>query len=314
MKRPFAMILPFSSFTNDPRRASALSIDRICSFANLGLPLVSAAMAQNSRQQQILDLVRQRGFMSIETLADHFSVTPQTIRRDINQLSDRELLQRYHGGAGLPSSVENTAYQTRQVQCLEEKRRIAQLTARHIPNDASLFINIGTTTEEVARALLNHRGLRIITNNLHVASIMSQNSGFEVIVAGGVVRSRDRGIVGEPTIDFLGQFKADFGIIGISGIDADGSLLDFDHREVRASKCIIANSSQVFLVSDHSKFGRNPMVRLGNLSDLDAFFTDRQPPPAIGDLLEKSDVRLHVADEATMATAGPENAAAAGRR
>ncbi|HTO85027.1 MAG TPA: DeoR/GlpR family transcriptional regulator [Methylomirabilota bacterium] len=274
-------------------------------------------MVQSPRQQQILALVRQRGFMSIEALADHFSVTPQTIRRDINQLSDRELLQRYHGGAGLPSSVENIAYQTRQVQELEEKRRIAQLVARHIPNDASLFINIGTTTEEVARALLSHRGLRIITNNLHVASIMSQNAGFEVIVAGGVVRSRDRGIVGEPTIDFLGQFKADFGIIGISGIDADGSLLDFDHREVRASKCIIANSSQVFLVSDHTKFGRNPMVRLGNLSDLDAFFTDQQPPPAICDLLEKSDVRLHVADEATIATEGPESAPAApaaGRR
>ena len=274
-------------------------------------------MAQNSRQQQILDLVRQRGFMSIETLADHFSVTPQTIRRDINQLTDRELLQRYHGGAGLPSSVENIAYQTRQVQFLEEKRRIAQLVARHIPNDASLFINIGTTTEEVARALLNHRGLRIITNNLHVASIMSQNADFEVIVAGGVVRGRDRGIVGETTIDFLGQFKADFGIIGISGIDADGSLLDFDHREVRASKCIIANSSQIFLVSDHSKFGRNPMVRLGNLRDLDAFFTDRTPPAAICELLEESDVRLHVADAATMVAEGQEAplpAPAAGRR
>jgi len=268
-------------------------------------------MVQNPRQQQILDLVRKRGFMSIEALADHFSVTPQTIRRDINQLSDRELLQRYHGGAGLPSSVENIAYQTRQVQELEEKRRIAQLAARHIPNDASLFINIGTTTEEVARALLSHRGLRIITNNLHVASIMSQNAGFEVIVAGGVVRSRDRGIVGEPTIDFLGQFKADFGIIGISGIDVDGSLLDFDHREVRASQCIIANASQVFLVSDHTKFGRNPMVRLGNLSDLDAFFTDRPPPPAICDLLEKSDVRLHVADDAPAATELPESAVAA---
>src|SRR4029453_5800863 len=122
-------------------------------------------MAQNSRQQQILDLVRQRGFMSIEALADHFSVTPQTVRRDINQLCDRELLQRYHGGAGLPSSVENIASPARQIPWLEEKRRIAQLTVRHIPNDASLFINIGTTTEEVARALLRHRRLRVIHNN-----------------------------------------------------------------------------------------------------------------------------------------------------
>src|SRR6185312_10507149 len=279
MKRGFAMILPrFLRFRMiRVRRPRCQSTDYVLFRMREVVP-----MAQNSRQQQILDLVRQRGFMSIESLADHFSVTPQTIRRDINQLSDRELLQRYHGGAGLPSSVENIAYQTRQVQELEEKRRIAQLVARHIPNDASLFINIGTTTEEVARALLSHRGL-----------------------------------VGETTIDFLGQFKADFGIIGISGIDADGSLLDFDHREVRASKCIIANSSQVFLVGDHSKFGRNPMVRLGNLRDLDAFFTDRPPPPAIRELLEESDVRLHVADAATMVAEGqetPQQAPAVGRR
>ena len=72
-------------------------------------------------------------------------------------------------------------------------------------------------------------------------------------------------------------------------------MLDFDHREVRASKCIMTNSRQVFLVSDHSKFGRNAMVRLGNLGELDAFFTDKMPPPAICDLLAENDVRLHVA-------------------
>ena len=205
---------------------------------------------------------------------------------------------------GKGPSVENVAYQTRLVQCLDEKRRIASLVAQHIPDEASLFINIGTTTEEVARALLSHRGLRIITNNLNVASIMSQNEDFEVIIAGGVVRSRDQGIVGETTIDFLDQFKVDFGVIGISGIDADGSLLDFDHREVRASKCIIANSRQVFLVADHTKFGRNAMVRLGTLLDLDAFYTDRRPPREIQKLMEKNDIHLFVAEAPETEEAG----------
>jgi len=254
-------------------------------------------MNHELRHEQILDLVRQRGFVSVEALAEHFDVTPQTIRRDVNLLCSQERLRRYHGGAGLPSSVENTAYQARQVHCLEEKRRIAQLVARHIPDDASLFINIGTTTEEVARALLRHRGLRVITNNLQVASILSQNEDFEVIVAGGVVRSRDRGVVGETTIDFLGQFKVDFGIIGISGIDVDGSLLDFDHREVRASRCIIANSRQIFLVTDHTKFGRRAMVRLGSLQDIDAIFTDRRPPASIVAKLSEHGVVLHMVDE-----------------
>ena len=254
-------------------------------------------MPQNARQQQIIDLVRQRGFVSIEALAEHFAVTPQTVRRDINQLCERELLRRYHGGAGLPSSVENVAYKTRQILFHEEKRRIAQLAARHIPDGASLFINIGTTTEEVAVALLEHSHLRVITNNLHVASILSENDRFEVIVAGGELRSRDRGIIGMATVDFISQFKVDFGIIGISGIDADGSLLDFDPREVRVSQAIIANSRQVFLVADHSKFGRNPMVRLGSLAELDAFFTDEPPPPAIAALLSENDVQLFIADD-----------------
>ncbi len=162
-------------------------------------------MPQNARQQQIIDLVRQRGFVSIEALAEHFAVTPQTVRRDINQLCERELLRRYHGGAGLPSSVENVAYKTRQILFHEEKRRIAQLAARHIPDGASLFINIGTTTEEVAVALLEHSHLRVITNNLHVASILSENDRFEVIVAGGELRSRDRGIIGMATVDFISQ-------------------------------------------------------------------------------------------------------------
>jgi DeoR family glycerol-3-phosphate regulon repressor len=253
-------------------------------------------MDHNARQGEILDLVRQQGFVSIDALAEHFAVTPQTVRRDVNDLCERNLLRRYHGGAGLPSSVENTAYQVRQVQCLEEKKRIARLVARHIPDQASLFINIGTTTEEVARALLDHSALRVITNNLHVSSIFSQKLDFEVIVAGGVLRHRDHAIIGEAAVDFINQFKVDYGIIGISGIDSDGSLLDFDPREVRVSQAIIANSRQVFLVADHSKFGRNAMVRLGNLADLDAFFTDAPPPPAIRELIAASDVRLHVAD------------------
>ena len=136
--------------------------------------------ARDRRQNHILSLVRRHGFVSIEALAQQLEVTPQTIRRDINELCEDARLQRYHGGAGLPSSVENLSYSTRQVLCLEEKKRIAREVARHIPDHASLFINIGTTTEEVAKALLDHAGLRVITNNLNVANIMSGNPDFEV--------------------------------------------------------------------------------------------------------------------------------------
>lgn len=257
--------------------------------------------ARSRRRDEILELVRRQGFVTIEALARRFTVTPQTIRRDINELCGAAKLRRYHGGAGLPSSVENLAYATRQVLLLEEKTRIAAELATRIPDRASLYINIGTTTEAVAGALMAHAGLRVITNNLNVASIMSRNPDFEVIVAGGLVRSRDQGIVGEATIDLIRQFKVDFAIIGISGIDRDGTLLDYDYREVRVAQAIVGNARQTFLAADHSKFGRDPMVRLGHVSQLDALFTDRPPPETFQRLLEESDVALHVAGEAVSA-------------
>ena len=267
-------------------------------FANENEPHREAVQVASSEQRraQIVDLVRRQGFVSTEALAQLFAVTPQTVRRDINALCDEAVLQRHHGGAALASSVENIAYPDRQVLCIEEKRRIAQLVAGHIPDHASLFINLGTTTEEVAKALLRHVGLRVITNNLNVAALLSGKPDFEVIVAGGVVRARDRGIVGEATVDLIRQFRVDYGVIGISGIDLDGTLLDFDYQEVRVAQAIVANSRHVYLCADHTKFGRNALVRLGGLEDIDSLFTDAAPPPALQQRVEAADVALFVAD------------------
>ena len=228
------------------------------------------------RQQKTLELVRERGYISLEELAQYFDVTPQTIRRDINQLADEGLLRRYHGGAAHDSSVENTEYTMRVGYMLEEKLRIAEAVAAAVPDHASLFINIGTTTESIAHALLNHTGLKIITNNLNVAKILSTKEDFEVLIASGRVRP-DGGVIGQATADFFKQFKADYALIGISGIDEDGTLLDFDFQEVCVSQEILSSARQVFLAADSSKFGRNAMIRLGSLKQVDSIFTDQQP-------------------------------------
>jgi len=165
-----------------------------------------------------------------------------------------------------------------------------------VPDGCSLIINIGTTTEAIARELLHHKGLRVITNNLNVAAILSDNPDCEVIVAGGVVRARDRGIVGEVTVEFIRQFKVDIGLIGISGIEADGTLRDYDYREVNVAKSIIEHSREVWLAADHSKFNRPAMVELARLSQIDVLYTDAAPPPPFAALLAEAGVQLTVAD------------------
>lgn len=226
-------------------------------------------------------MARTRGRVSVDDLAVKFEVTPQTIRKDLNDLCERRMLSRVHGGAVVASGVENLGYEARRGIAAREKRAIGQEAARLIPNNSSLFLNLGTTTEEVARALTEHAGLLVITNNLNIASLLYPHPKIEVIVAGGPVRRTDGGVVGGAAVDFIKQFKVDHAIIGTSAIDEDGALLDYDYREVRVSQAILGNARKSILVADRLKFERNAPIRVAHLSQVNVFVTDRLASPRI---------------------------------
>lgn len=235
-------------------------------------------MKQINRHNAILELVQEKHYVSTEELVEHFAVSPQTIRRDLNDLAEQNKILRHHGGATLPSSSINAAYQDRKSMWSQEKAKIAQQVAKIIPNGSSLFIDIGTTPEAVAHALLNHQDLKIVTNNINVATLLSGKEDFQLIIAGGEVRTRDGAIFGEATLDFISQFQMDFGILGMSGLDDKGTLLEFDYHEARTKRAIIHNSKQTILVTDHSKFGRSAMVKVGHVAQLNYLFTNQTPP------------------------------------
>ncbi len=229
------------------------------------------------RHKAIVELARAETRVSVDALAAHFGVSVQTIRKDLNQLCDERLLTRIHGGATLPSGVENLEYEARRRIAADAKDAIGRAAAALIPNDASLFINIGTTTEAVSQALLDHTGLLIITNNINVANRMRVYPRFEVVIAGGVVRPSDGGIVGEAAADFFSQFKVDYAVIGASALDDEGTLLDYDYREVKVAQAIIANARHVILVADQSKFTRSAPVRIARIDQIGTFVTDHCP-------------------------------------
>lgn len=249
-------------------------------------------MQFEGRQSEILALARASGRVGVEMLARRFGVTPQTIRKDLNDLCDARLLNRVHGGAVLAGGTENVEYEARRLMAAAEKRAIGRAAAALIPDHASLFINIGTTTEAVGQALTAHRGLMVITNNINVANGLRLQREIEVVIAGGVVRASDGGIVGEAAVDFIRQFKVDFAVIGASAIDEDGALLDFDFREVKVAQAIIANARHVVLVADAGKFERSAPVRIGHVAQIRTLITDRCPSDAFRALLSGHGVRL----------------------
>ncbi|UNZ52940.1 DeoR/GlpR family DNA-binding transcription regulator [Agrobacterium tumefaciens] len=249
-------------------------------------------MLLTPRQDEIVALAKANGRVLVDELAARFSVTPQTIRKDLNDLCDTRVLTRIHGGALFPSGNENVKYEARRAIASSEKQAIGAAAAALIPNNSSLFINIGTTTEAVGEALADHHELMVITNNINVANRLRVFPGIEVVIAGGVVRGSDGGIVGEAAVDFIRQFKVDFAVIGVSAIDEDGALLDFDFREVKVAQAIISNARHVILVSDSLKFERTAPVRIGHLSQVHTFITDHCPVDSIRIICADHDVRL----------------------
>ena len=244
------------------------------------------------RQADIVSIAREIGRVEVEDLARRFDVTPQTIRKDLNDLCERRILTRIHGGATIGSGVENLSYEARRFVASAEKQRIGQAAAARIPDRSSLFINIGTTTEEVAGALAGHQNLLVITTNLNVAMLLHRAEGIDVIVAGGAVRKSDGGVVGSQAVDLIGQFKVDFAVIGASAIDPDGSLLDFDYGEVRVAQAIIKNARHVILVADRTKLERSAPVRIAHLSQIQTFVTDHLPSEPLRALIQSQGIEL----------------------
>ena len=172
-----------------------------------------------------------------------------------------------------------------------EKAHIADAIAAHIPDNATLFLSIGTTIESVANALVKQRkNLSVVTNNIHVASILSARSDYTVMITSGVVRPLDGGITGVATVDFINQFKVDYAILSASGIEEDGSLFDFDYKEVSVMQAMMHNARTRYLAADSSKFGRPALVRMGDITEFDALFTDSTIDDTLAKKLEEAGV------------------------
>ena len=244
------------------------------------------------RRRSILNLIIAQGNVEVEDLAERFEVTSQTVRLDLRELAERGLIMRTHGGARQITTVTNRAYAERRLLNHQGKEAIGLQAASLIPNDCSVSLNIGTTTEQVARALTGHSGLVVISNNINIINRLMGTNAKELVMVGGTVRQGDGAVVGQDAIDFISRYKVDFAVIGASALDDDGAVLDFDAREVSVARSMLRNSRTKILVCDSSKFESTAPIRICDVADLDCFVTDLAPPQIFADAASRGRTRI----------------------
>lgn len=252
-------------------------------------------MNTQERRQDILRLLRRDSAVEVDALADRYGVATQTIRRDLSDLCLRGLAERTHGGARRPQNLATAGYEERRSRNAAGKVAIAGAAAELIPDGASVMLNIGTTTEQVAQALCDHSGLTVISNNVNVITSLISAPVRDLILVGGSVRRDDGAIVGEDAVAFLANYKADFAVIGASALDEDGAVLDFDAREVAVAQAILRNARQKILVCDATKFAQSAPIRITDIAELDFVVTDGPLPAAFTDAAHIGGTKIVIA-------------------
>lgn len=267
-------------------------------------------MGAKERQYSILEWVREQEHVEVEDIARRFGVTTQTIRRDINRLCEQGLLRRRYGGVSLPTSASKSPVGEQPIRNLLAKQKMARRVAADIPEHSTVSLGVGSSIELVAQALIHHQSLRILTNNLSVASALSGNPGIEVIVSGGQYRHNDHDVVGPEVTNFFSSFITDYGIISTGSMDLNHGLMDYDIREAEVSRAIISNTRSRLLVADQSKWTQNSHCKVASFKYVDRFYTDvlpgeqRQNLPNTVEVIEcgKADVSIDQSDSLSVSS------------
>ena len=229
------------------------------------------------RQNKILEMLKVRDKVLVNELCEEFSVSPATIRNDLNILEKAGLLKRTHGGA-MPCSkasfepTSNEKLRTNHAQ----KQRIAEYAANFIENGDTIAIDTGTTTYCLAEQLSGKSDVTVVTTDIKIATLLESFEGISVILAGGMLRKGFSCTTGSITNSILSSFNVDKVFMATNAVTPKGDICTPDIAQAKVKQSLIGMGGQVFLLSDSSKFGSHSFAGFGNMADVDTVITDSE--------------------------------------
>ncbi len=240
--------------------------------------------------------VTARGSCSVAELARELKVSGETIRRDIRVMARQGLVRKVHGGVSAPDQLRESSFRQRLLDNAEAKQAIARLAALQVQNGDSLMIDTGSTTTYVARELGDHHDLMLVTNCTEIARTLARGNNNRVFLVGGELRGDDGALFGGDAVRFVERFRSRLAILSIGAIDLSAGFMDFHPEEAEFSQAVIARSTRVMVVADHSKFGRQASVMVCGPEGVDLLVTDQPPPPAFAKRLAEAGVEVLIPD------------------
>jgi DeoR family transcriptional regulator of aga operon len=253
----------------------------------------NSQMLIDERRQHILALVQNQGRVLVGELSRMLGISQITIRKDLEYLQSRGLVQRSHGGALRIQS--NTLFdptlQEKQKQHSEEKQRIAEAAAKMVQEGQCVMLDSGTTTSAVARALTRFSQLTLITNAVNIAAELT-TTPFEVILIGGSLRRNSFSLVGPLAEDALNEMHADILFLGVDGFDVETGITTPNFLESRVNRAMVKASRRVVVVCDSTKFNRRSLSRIVPTSAIHTVITDGNIPRDVEAALRDQNVEL----------------------
>jgi DeoR family transcriptional regulator of aga operon len=252
-------------------------------------------MRQEDRLGVILEQLNQHSSVGVPELAAQLRVSQASVRRDLRLLEQQQLLTRTHGGAVASGVLYELPMRYRGGQRQEAKRAIARRALELLGAEVtSIGLNGGSTTTEVARALMSHGRLRVVTNALNIASELAVRAQIDLVVCGGSARSESYELVGPIAEATLSGLNLDVAIIGVDGVSAKAGLTTHHEVEAQTNRAILNAAERVIVVADATKIGRRAFARISEISAVSDIVTDQSADPRAVTDLERAGVTVHL--------------------
>jgi DeoR/GlpR family transcriptional regulator of sugar metabolism len=230
----------------------------------------------SERQQKIYELLRKHKNLSIDKLSSILEISKMTVRRDLDRLIKKGIVQRVHGRVIISRTNEyEPPHMIRSLEMMQEKQMIGRLAASLIKDNAVIIIDVGSTLLELVKNIPENNNITVITNWIPVAVELSKKRGlFNLVLVGGKVFTDELSIVGGYPEEMLKDFNADIAFLGVGGISDKFGITDFNMDEVQVKKQMIKSSREVIVLADHSKFGRVAPMKIADIKLIDKIITD----------------------------------------